>query len=63
MSLHPVHVPTRDEVIRAYTKPTPRALSLACLVLAAIGTLAFVAGLMSDPDRAWRAYHVRPGTA
>ena len=41
MSLHPVHVPTRDEVIRAYTKPTPRALSLACLVLAAIGTLRF----------------------
>src|SRR5205085_11975206 len=27
-------------------------------VLAAIGAIAFVLGLMSDPDRAWRAYHV-----
>jgi hypothetical protein len=58
VSLHPVPVPTREEVIRAYTKPTPKALSLTLLVLAAIGTLAFIVGLMSDPDRAWRAYHV-----
>ena len=58
MSLHPVHVPTRDEVIRAYTKPIPRALSVTCLALAAVGTLAFIAGLLMDADRAWRAYHV-----
>ena len=58
MSLHPVHVPTREELGRAYTKPIPKALSLTCLVLAAIGTLAFIVGLMSDADRAWRAYHV-----
>ncbi|CAN5465206.1 membrane protein [soil metagenome] len=58
MSLHPVPVPTREEVIRAYTKPTPKALTLTLLVLAAIGTLAFIVGLMADPDRAWRAYHV-----
>ncbi|MDQ2664418.1 MAG: hypothetical protein M3Z05_00225 [Gemmatimonadota bacterium] len=58
MSLHPVPVPTREEVIRAYSKPTPKALSLTLLVLTAIGTLAFIVGLMSDPDRAWRAYHV-----
>ena len=58
MSLHPAPVPTREEVIRAYTKPTPKALSLTLLVFAAIGVVAFVLGLMSDPDRAWRAYHV-----
>ena len=58
MSLHAVHVPTRDEVVAAYTKPTSRALGTLCLVLAAIGTLAFVAGLFVDADRAWRAYHV-----
>ena len=58
MSVHPVHVPTREEVVRAYTKPIPRALSITCLALAAVGTLAFIAGLLLDADRAWRAYHV-----
>ena len=56
--MHPAPVPTREEVIRAYTKPTPKALSLSLLVLAAIGTLAFIVGLLLDADRAWRAYHV-----
>ncbi len=58
MSLHPVRVPTRDEVVAAYTRPVPRVVGLACAVLALIGTLAFVVGLFVDPDRAWRAYHV-----
>ena len=58
MSLHPVHVPTREDVVRAYTRPIPKALTLTCLALAAIGVLAFIVGVMSDPDRAWRAYHV-----
>ena len=58
MSLHPVPVPTRDAVVRAYTKPIPGALTWSLLALAAVGTLAFVAALLSDPDRAWRAYHV-----
>ena len=58
MSLHPVHVPTRDEVVRAYTKPVPRALTISCLALAGIGTLAFLVALVADADRAWRAYHV-----
>ena len=58
MSLHSVHVPTREEVVRAYTKPIPKALSITCLALAAVGTLAFITGLLSDADRAWRAYHV-----
>ena len=58
MSLHPVRTPTRDEVIRAYSKPVPAIVTTMLLVLAAIGTLAFIAGLFVDPDRAWRAYHV-----
>ncbi len=59
MSLHPVRTPTRDEVISAYdTKATPASLSMAMLVLAAIGIITFIAGLFLDADRAWRAYHV-----
>ncbi|MES2179396.1 MAG: hypothetical protein V4550_16175 [Gemmatimonadota bacterium] len=58
MSLHPERVPTRDEVIRAYTKPVSSTLTSALLALAAIGWIAFFAGLKFDPDRAWRAYHV-----
>jgi len=53
-----VHVPTREEVVAAYTKPTPKALGTICLVLAAVGALAFIAALFIDADRAWRAYHV-----
>ena len=58
MSLHPVRTPTRDELLRAYAKPVPKSLTTALLALAAIGTIAFIAGLFVDPDRAWRAYHV-----
>jgi hypothetical protein len=58
VSLHPAPVPTRDEIVRTYTKPVPKALSIGVLALAVIGTLAFVAALFTDPDRAWRAYHV-----
>ena len=58
MSLHPVRVPTREELVRTYTKAIPKSVSMSCLALAAIGTLAFIVGLMSDADRAWRAYHV-----
>jgi hypothetical protein len=40
----------------------PRTLPVAwigvCAVLIAVGVVAFVVGLMTDPDTAWRAYHV-----
>lgn len=58
MSLHPVHVPTRDEVIAATSKPIPKALSTIAMVLAVLGAIVFVAGLFLAPDRAWRAFHV-----
>ncbi len=58
MSLHVMRVPTREEVVAAYTKPFPRSIGFACLALALVGTVVFLAGLMIDPDRAWRAFHV-----
>jgi hypothetical protein len=57
VSLHPLPVPTRDELVTAYGKPLPKALGTASLVLAAIGVVAFLVGLFLAPDRAWRAYH------
>lgn len=58
MSLHAPRTPTREELLSVYQKPTPPWLTRGCLVLAAIGTIAFVVGLFVDPDRVWRAYHV-----
>jgi hypothetical protein len=58
VSLHPVRTPTREEILATYSKPVPKGLGTACLVLAAIGALAFVIGLFVAPDRAWRAFHV-----
>jgi hypothetical protein len=58
VSLHPVAVPTREELVAAYdAKALPKSLGTISLVLAAIGLLAFIVGLFVAPDRAWRAYH------
>jgi hypothetical protein len=57
MSLHAVHVPTREELVATYSKPLPKALGTLALVLAVLGALVFVIGLFVAPDRAWRAYH------
>ena len=58
MSMHPVHVPSRDELLATYGKPLPKALGTLSLVLAVLGAIVFVVGLFVAPDRAWRAYHV-----
>jgi hypothetical protein len=58
VSAHAVYVPTRDEVVAAYTKPMPKAVGTTALVLSVIGLIAFVVGLFVAPDRVWRAYHV-----
>ncbi|MHB1264591.1 MAG: hypothetical protein ACYC1S_09280 [Gemmatimonadaceae bacterium] len=58
MSLHPVSVPTREEVLAASGKPVPKTLATASLAAAIFGAIVFVAGLFLAPDRAWRAWHV-----
>ena len=58
MSLHDVHVPTRDEVVRATDRRVPPLLKTASLVLAVLGAIVFVAGLfLGAADRVWRAFH------
>ena len=56
--MHPVRVPTRDELVRVYSKPVPAALTTGLLAAAVIGWIGFIIGLRVDADRAWRAYHV-----
>jgi hypothetical protein len=58
MSLHDVHAPTRDEILRATDRRVPPVLRTASLILAAIGLIVFVAGIFVAPERAWRAFHV-----
>jgi hypothetical protein len=57
VSLHPVRVPTPEEVIAASSRPIPARLKTASLVLAAIGVLTFVLGLFMAPERIWPAFH------
>src|SRR5258708_21365353 len=56
--MHPVRVPTRDELVRVYSKPVPAALTTGLLAAAVIGWIGFIVGLTVAPDRGWRAYHV-----
>jgi hypothetical protein len=42
----------------ATPRDLPGPLVFACVVLIAVGVLAFVGGLVSHPDVAWRAFHV-----
>jgi len=58
MSMHETHAASRDEVITVASRPVPRTLFLASLVLAAIGTIAFLIGIVLGEERAWRALHV-----
>jgi hypothetical protein len=57
MSLHPVRVPSPDEVIAASSRELPRGLRTIALGAAVLGALAFVVGLFVDPTRTWRAFH------
>jgi len=57
MSPHDVHVPTREEILRATDRPIPAVVKTASLALSAVGLLVFVAGLFLAPDRAWRSFH------
>ena len=57
MSLHPVHVPTPEEVIAASSRPIPARFKTASIALAALGAVVFVVGLFMAPDRIWPAFH------
>jgi hypothetical protein len=54
-SHHDAHAPSRDEVLVGIDRPTPRILSTLALILAAIGLVVFVVGLLIQPDRVWQA--------
>ncbi len=60
MSAHELHLPTRDEVLRATNRPLPRTLFVAASALAAIGVLVFLIGAFTESghDRVWQAFHV-----
>jgi hypothetical protein len=56
VSLHAVHVPTREELIRATAnKPVSKTLKLASAALAALGAVVFIIGAVRGEDRAWLA--------
>jgi hypothetical protein len=55
--LHPVRVPSANEVLAASSKEIPKSLKTALLALFGIGAVIFVAGVFLAPDRAWRAFH------
>jgi hypothetical protein len=62
VSLHAVHVPTREELIRATAnKPVSRTIKLGALALAVLGLVTFVVGALGAADtpsganRAWMA--------
>jgi hypothetical protein len=57
VSLHPVRVPTPDEVIAASSRPIPARLKTASIALAALGAVVFIVGLFLAPDRIWPAFH------
>ena len=54
MSLHHAPVPSREELVATYSKPLPKVLGTLATVLAVLGLIVFVAGLLVAPDRAWR---------
>jgi hypothetical protein len=58
MSLHTVHVPTREEVLAASGRELPKSIGTFALLLGGVGLLVFLIGLFVAPDRVWRAFHV-----
>jgi hypothetical protein len=57
VSLHPVRVPTPDEVIAASSRPIPGRWKTISLALTALGVLTFIGGLFLAPERIWPAFH------
>ena len=57
-ALHAQHAPSREELVAGTSRPTSRTVKLACLVLAAIGGIAFLFGALTGASRMWQALHV-----
>ena len=55
---HDAHVLTREEILRATSRPIGRGVRLASIILAVIGTLVFLFGVIQGENRAWQALHV-----
>jgi hypothetical protein len=58
MSAHEAHIPSREEVVALITRPIPRRLATAGLILAVIGFAIFLVGAFTGSARAWQAFHV-----
>lgn len=50
--------PAAPAAEQAHPREIPRGLLATCLVLMAFGAIAFLAGIWSNADNAWRAFHV-----
>lgn len=57
-ALHAQHLPSREELVAGTSRPISRTIKLACLVLAAIGGVAFLFGAFTGSSRMWQALHV-----
>ncbi|HUF65469.1 MAG TPA: hypothetical protein VMM17_05780 [Gemmatimonadaceae bacterium] len=57
-ALHSADLPSREELIAGTSRPISRTVKLACLLLAAIGTVAFLIGAFTGSSRMWQALHV-----
>lgn len=58
MSQHDHHYPTRDELQALITRPVSPRLKHISLLLAVLGLVVFIAGLLTQNPRAWHAWHV-----
>jgi hypothetical protein len=57
MTAHEHYAPTREEALTVATATLPALLGTLAIALAAIGAVAFLAGIFIAPERAWRAFH------
>ena len=55
MSHEHIHVPTREEILAGTSRPLPRSLYMASILLAAIGAIVFIVGAFMGIDRVWQA--------
>ena len=57
MSIHPVHEWTPEETLAATSAEIPGWLKATVRGLFGIGLIVFIVGIITTPDRAWRAFH------